>query len=177
MSKKIKGDNNLMAGRDIYQNFPEEDYGVIDTIFNYVLDKIKEGKSDKPSLTKDKLIHINEKIKLNFINKSERDEVRFYFTQLYLKINFVEKAFSTLNSQDQASIHYYIHSNYKKLKRQSLRPINILIDLPEIFVPKKYSKNPSFKSIAQGIVLFFFDDCTIFEKTSSEGQNDLFSEL
>lgn len=179
MNKKIKGNHNYMADGNIYvQNTPEEDYGVIKTIFNYVLDKIDEDQPDEPSLSRDKLIHINDKIKLNFTEKSERDEVKKYFTQLYLKINFVEKAFSSLGSDDQADIHFYIFSKYKGLKRKSIKPIDILTDLSEIFIPTNQSKNPNFISIAQGIVLFFFDDCTIFEKTSSEEvQNDLFSEL
>lgn len=179
MNKKIKGDGNFMADGNIYLNYtPEEDYGVIKTIFKYVLDKTESDQSDEPSLSRDKLIHINEKIILNFSENSEREVVRKYFTQLYLKISFVEKAFSSLSNDEQSDIHFYIYSNYQEFKRESIKPIEILTKLSSTFIPSNQFKNPNFRSIAQAIVLFFFDDCTIFEKTPSEDTpNDLFSDL
>ena len=181
MGNKIKGDKNVLAGRDVIFNneIEQEDYGVIETIFDYVLEKVDERiDNNESSLSRDKLLHINDKINLNFTNEGERKNVQEYFTHLFLKISFVENAFASLSSDDQSDIHFYILNSYNKLKRKLKTPIEILETLSEIFIPKNQIKNPNYQSIAQAIVLFFFDDCTIFEKTSKEeSQKNLFSDL
>ncbi|MDF0718235.1 hypothetical protein PY092_18885 [Muricauda sp. 334s03] len=178
MNSEINGDGNVASGRDTYitnNNIQNEskDYGVIQTIFNHVFERVNgENREDekKSSSAKDKLIHIKDKIELNFKTAEDIEEVKSYFTQLYTKISFVENAFQSLDSEEQTDIHYYILSHYKGLKRSSenLSPIKILSELTQIFIPEQYSQNPTYRGIAQAIVLFFFDDCTIFEKTKKE---------
>lgn len=176
MKNSIEGDGNITSGRDTFINKVEldsKDYGVIQTIFDHVLKRIKsENRVDnnKPYSATDKLIHIKDKIDLNFKNSHDREEVKNYFTQLFTKINFVEKAFQSLDSDEQTDVHYYVLSYYNNLKRsdEALSPIQILTELTQIFIPEQHTQNPTYRGIAQSIVLFFFDDCTIFEKTKEE---------
>ncbi|WP_179348028.1 hypothetical protein [Winogradskyella pacifica] len=192
MSIKTSGDDNITSGRDTvieqntfntYEGLGEKDeLGIIQNIFDTVLSVVKSDKSynTESSKTKDKLIHIKDKIEINFKDNDEREEVKVYFTKLYSKIYFVEKAFQVLDSEEQNVFHYYVLNNYKKLKRsdKNYTQMQILDNLTNIFIPKIHVKNPIYQSIAQSIVLFFFDDCTIFEKTEIEPkQTSLFDGL
>ncbi|WP_420573471.1 hypothetical protein [Kordia sp.] len=178
MRTRIDGDENIASGRDTIINNVSEDkqeYGVITDIFDFVLKKYKEENYEidtESSSVRDKLIHIKKKVELNFSDADEQKEVKQYFNKLYTKINFVEKAFQTLDSEEQSDIHYYVLNNYNKIKNESkdVTQIQILYRLTDFFIPENSIKNPTYRSIAQSIVLFFFDDCTIFEKTSNESQ-------
>ncbi|MBF4515182.1 hypothetical protein IRZ71_02460 [Flavobacterium sp. ANB] len=183
----VTGRNNIVANRDVNNIFQmqainqEVELGVINEIFDFV---IKEAKcldldESKKAFTSDRLIHIVKKISINFCEKDEIVEVKQYFTNLYSKIHSVEKSFQALNEDDQQSIHFYVSSKYFDLKRSEMKPIEILKNLADIFMPPSSIKNPTYVSIAQSIVLFFFDDCTIFEKTVDESneQLDLFADL
>ena len=175
MGNKTTGDGNISSGRDTFINQIEatkNDYGVIEIMFEFVLKKIEDNDDTdtKSSTTRDKLIHIKDKIELNFKTQVERSEVKEYFTKLYTKINFVEKAFQSLDTEEQNDVHFYILNNYNSLKRNDdeTSPIEILTELAHGFIPENQLQNPTYKSIAHAIILFFFDDCTIFEKTSKE---------
>lgn len=183
----VKGNSNNVANRDInnvYQldaNLQRTELGVINNIFNFVIDEAKkiDLEASKKAFTSDRLIHIQDKIKINFSSSDEIAEVKKYFTDLFSKIHSVEKSFQALDEDDQESVHFYVSSKYFDLKRLENSPIEILKKLADIFLPPEQTKNPSYVSIAQSIVLFFFDDCTIFEKTTAEAglQQDLFSNL
>lgn len=186
MKNSINGNANFVAKNDnhIVNNYysdvakSENEFGVINDIFSFVLTEAQDGYIDtfEKAYSKDKLIHIKEKIKINF--KEETKEVQAYFITLYSKIILVEKSFSALEEDNQREVHFYISSKYHDLKRKKLNAIEILKKLPEFFVPPKFQTNPTYMSIAQSIVLFFFDDCTIFEKTSQESvQTDLFEKV
>lgn len=173
MSNKAKGKNNIQSGRDtIVQSLDLNEYGIIDDIFENVLNKIKDSSpiDTKSSNVQDKLIHINKKIEINFKRDEEREEIKQYFTQLFTKITIVESIFQTLDTEQQNDIHYYILNCYNGYKRDSSisNPVEILEKLSLNFLPNNQFKNPTYNSIARAIVLFFFDDCTIFEKTDTE---------
>jgi len=182
MTIKTSGEGNTVSGRDTvfegdsFNNFTvtgeKDELGIIQNIFDKVLNDVNKAEyiETESSKTRDKLIHIKEKIEINFKNNDEREEVKTYFTQLYSKISFVEKAFQVLDSEQQNEFHYYVMNNYKKLKRSddNYSQIQILDNLTKVFIPKNQTKNPAYQSVAQSIVLFFFDDCTIFEKTQIE---------
>ena len=162
MKNSIKGNKNILANRDVnvYQTIVsnnESELGVINDIFDYVLNvfKVKENEENIKALSSDKLIHLNEKIKINFNQKSEADEVKVYFTQLFSKITAVEKSFQALDENDQQDVHFFISSNYYDIKREEQNKIIILKKLSSIFIPPTQIKNPTYYSISQAIVLFF----------------------
>ena len=98
---------------------------------------------------------------------------------MFSKITAVEKSFQALDENDQQDVHFFISSNYYDIKREEQNKIIILKKLSSIFIPPTQIKNPTYYSISQAIVLFFFDDCTIFEKTVNEinMQSNLFDQL
>lgn len=185
---EIEGADNIASGRDTsisiinYNTIATEsdsEIGIINNIFDYVIETTKNNKREEVPVNDNKLLHLNEKILLNFKSEDEINEVRQYFTQLYTHIHWVEKCFQTLEEFHQDCIHHYIFNLYNNLKSQEKNKVAILKKLTTYFLPPKQSKNPSYFSIAQSIVLFFFDDCTIFEKTETEklGTLDLFKDL
>ena len=165
----VNGDRNIITGDNpIIFVAPDErrEQGVIEDIFQFVLDKIANQTLNKSR--PEKLLHTREKIELNFKNVVERDEVKQYFTHSYNKISIIEKYFETLQNEDQNDIHNFAYSNYCELKTQLNTPILILRELFKVFIPDTKDRNPQYVNIANSIVLFFFDDCTIFEKTEKE---------
>jgi hypothetical protein len=186
MKSSINGNGNIIAKGDVtvYHttvNQNENEFGVINNIFNFVIEeaKNKEFTKTKKGLTSDKLIHLNEKIKINFLKNNDISEVKDYFTRLFDKITAVEKSFQALDENDQQDVHFFVSSNYYDIKRVEEDRIKILKRLATIFIPPNQINNPSYVSISQAIVLFFFDDCTIFEKTEAEMnlQTNLFDKI
>lgn len=179
----IEGDNNVQAGRDvnIYNQFEKEeevDRGIIDEIFKYVVSIVKPDASIGKSQP-DKLLETKEKINLNFKSVDDQKEVRQYFTRAYLRLKYVERKFSELDTMVQSDVHTYIFSKYQAFKSTETKNIDILRKLFIEVTPEKKRDNPAFLNSAHAIVLLFFDDCTIFEKTEKEKSNqiDLFSDL
>ncbi len=179
MKSNILGNNNINAGRDVIFNSPNEqkEQGVLEDIFNFVLKKI--GTSDSQKGKTDKLLHTKQKIELNFKGDDERQEVKEYFTQSYHKITLIERYFELLTSEEQSDVHNYSFLKYRELRDEVKKPIIILRELFKIFLPDGKEKNPQYINLANALVLFFFDDCTIFEKTEKEKQEQktLFDEL
>lgn len=184
---KITGDGNINANRDINYFLDsatnqEAELGVINDIFIYVIENSKSQENiisnENPDF-QNKLLHLNEKIKLNFQTENEIKEVQEYFTKLFSKISSVEKGFQLLDEDAQMDVHFYISSLYQDLKRAEENKVVILRQLTDAFIPPNHLKNPTYVSIAQAIVLFFFDDCTIFEKTKKESNNqtNLFEDI
>lgn len=179
MKNKIKGNKNINAGRDVIFQSPNElkEEGVLEDIFQYVLTKINDIDFKKEK--NDKLLHTIEKIKLNFKKEEDQEEVKIYFTNSYHKITLIERYFESLTNEEQTDIHNYSYLKYCELKSETQSPILILRQLFKIFLPNGKEKNPQYTNLANALVLFFFDDCTIFEKTNSEKktQTSLFDEL
>lgn len=179
MKSNTIGNNNITAGGDVIFNSPNEqrEQGVLEDIFKYVLDRI--GTSDQKKEKADKLLHTKQKIELNFKSDDEQHEVKEYFTKSYHKITLIEKYFELLTSEEQSDVHNYSYLKYRELKGNGKAPINILRELFKIFLPDGKEKNPQYINLANALVLFFFDDCTIFEKTEQEKnkQKTLFDEL
>lgn len=180
MKTNIEGNNNIVAGSGskVFV-IPDEkrEQGVIEEIFQMVLDKIETQQTNKAQ--PERLVHTLEKIQLNFFDIEEQQEVKCYFTASYNKISLIERYFETLENEDQNDIHNYAFLNYCELKTKFNSQILILRELFKVFIPDSKDKNPQYVNIANAIVLFFFDDCTIFEKTQSERikQISLFDDL
>ncbi len=174
-SKVVGGDDNSVT--NIYSDNEKREQGILEEIFNYVINKVKDN--SKRNKKSDKLIHTKEKIELNFEGEAERQEVKEYFTHSYHKIILIESYFELLSAEDQNDIHSYSYLRYQELKGKLDSPINILRELFKIFLPDGKEKNPMYINLANALVLFFFDDCTIFEKTAHEKDDHktIFDEL
>jgi hypothetical protein len=148
-----------------------QELSIVDEIFKYVISKIQDGTglNYKPEPS----INLLEKIKLNFKSKSEQVEVNEYLKNAYLKTDIINRRFKLLDAEDQKDVHAHILKEYSMLKRSKFSNIEILTALFSEFVPVGKSNNSRYQSLAIAFVLFFFDDCTIFEKTESEKQSRL----
>ncbi len=135
---------------------------IIDEIFDYVLEKSKNFIPD----AKNDLINLdlNEKIKLNFKNSADQAEVIQYCKLALQKMSLISERISGLDTEKQGDIQSYMLSSYCNLKREFSNNIEILNRLFNIFIPKGKKQDPIYCNIAKAFVLFFFDDCTIFEK-------------
>lgn len=137
---------------------------ILDEIFRGVLAKVSDG----ATLPAGPSIGLNEKIELNFKDDKEQEEVADYVRAALLKMTLVEGTFKALGSESQKDIGAHVLQKYNELKRQKRKNIDILTELFKEFTPAGHEKNPPYTNLARAFVLFFFDDCTIFEKTLAE---------
>lgn len=145
----------------------EEDLGIIQDIFNYILSYPK--KETKPQ-EKD-LIDVKEKIKINFQDIGEISEL---LLRAYGNMNIIEELYESLDNYDQSLISSDVFNNYLELKYEGgYSTEQILFRLFNIYVPIGKEKNPQYKSMARSLVFFFFEDCTWGEKTEKEKLKEL----
>lgn len=173
--QSINGNNNNQTVAETINNYytvaDQEviDQGVILDIFNFVLENL----SNAEILTKarpESLIKTEKKINRNFKKSQEKREITEYCKLASNKIALIEKAFEKLDSQDQNDIHSYILSRYMENKNCGMNNVENFYSLYKHFIPLNKNTNPTFENIAKSFVLFFFQDCTIFEKTRAELQ-------
>ncbi len=176
-SKRLKqnnnGNSNVNSARDtIINNYVKStsddiiDQGIIDELIIYAIKKCKEA-SIIHHIDNSKFLHVDEKIHLNFKAKEEIEEVRIYFKYAYTKITIIDNKFAQLTLEQQNDLHSYIFSLYVHLKTTNSN-IEILRELFNKITPSDKINIPEYTNIAKAFVLFFFDDCTIFEKTEIE---------
>jgi hypothetical protein len=166
----------INQAKEITQNFQysysqndKEDYNIINEIFETVLAKISEGvgKNYKP----EKSINLSDKIKLNFKNLKEQKEVSEYAKDAFLKRSLIKQKLQLIDTESQKDIHSHILGRYNALKRARKKNIEILTLMFDEFTPAGKKQNPAYVNLAKAFVLFFFEDCTIFEKTEAEKEN------
>lgn len=145
----------------------KEELTLIDELFNSVLSKITESEPIKPSKGH---LRLSDKIKLNFKSNAEQKEVATYVNYALLRIKSMEERFQLFYPEEQNDIQNHIYRSYTTLKRSPLQlgNIEILGKLFDEFLPAKRKQDSSYINLAMAFVLFFFDDCTIFEKTETE---------
>ena len=174
MEKKIQkqksGDNstNIQAGRDV--NFiqvaqsDEKDFGIIDKIFKSVIKdlKLSDHGTDRES------IDLSKKIEINFKDKDERERVQEYFKYAYTKISLIEKRIQEESPEVQNDLQGHMFQRYKVLKDGRLSNLKILENMFSQSIISGKEDNPEYSNLTRAFILFFFDDCTIFEKTDSE---------
>lgn len=178
--QSIKGHNNTQAEtinniNNVYLTVEQQDVvdrGIIDKIFNNIISSIKEGQANKEKGLSEVLLKSGKKIIKNFKTDADRDEVKDYYKYAYLKIGLIEENYKKIGIERgndvQSDIHGYIHGLYTALKGKHNSSIEVLRELFKKLVPKGKEDNPLYVNIAKAFVLFFFDDCTIFEKTAEE---------
>lgn len=164
------GDNsiNLQAGRDVtliqIAKSDEKDFGIIDEIFKSVIKSLgsSEFRPDKEH------INLSKKIEINFKDEEERRRVQEYFKYAYTKIALIEKRIQEEDSEVQNDLHGHLFQRYNSLKDRGLNNLRILEELFSQFIITDKKDNAEYTNLTRALILFFFDDCTIFEKTESE---------
>lgn len=157
---------NIIKNGKSTSNVSDEkaEVSILDEIFQTVLAKIK----DAPSPPAGPSIDLNEKIELNFSDPKEQEEIAEYVRAALLKMSLIEGTFKNLGSEYQKDITAHIFQLYSERRRKGIKNINIMTELFAEFTPPKRRNDPGYTNLARAFVLFFFDDCTIFEKTRKE---------
>jgi hypothetical protein len=168
--KQKGGDNstNFQVGRDAtfiqIAKTDEKDFGIIDEIFKSVIKSL--GSSE--SLPDKGHINLSKKIEINFKDEEERRRVQKYFKYAYTKIALIEKRIQEEDSEVQNDLHGHLFQRYNSLKDRGLNSLQILEELFSQFIIPDKKDNAEYTNLTRSFILFFFDDCTIFEKTESE---------
>ena len=165
----VAGDinNSSIGDTNIFLNDLKEDTAdllVVDGIFNDVIKKIKNDQIiiDTTHLS------LNEKIKLNFINEADQQAVKRYCEYALIKISLIERRLQEEDSETQKDIQSYVFEKYTKLKQEKTSNLDILHSLFDYFILVDKKNDARYIHLAKAFILFFFDDCTIFEKTKNE---------
>lgn len=164
----IEGDvNNSHIGDIVYFNQLQEetdDLVIVNKIFKSVIEKIE----NKEYTVDNQHLNLDDKIKLNFTDSDERNAIVKYCNFAFTKISLIERRLQEEDSETQKDIQSYIFGRYFKLKSEKKSNIDIMHSLFDIFVPKDQKNDEKYIHLAKAFVLFFFEDCTIFEKTERE---------
>jgi len=168
--KQKGGDNsvNLQAGRDVtfinIAKSDEKDFGIIDEIFKSVIKSLgsNESQPDKEH------INLSKKIGINFKDEEERRRVQEYFKYAHTKSALIEKRIQEEDLEVQNDLHGHLFQRYNSLKDERLNNLQILEKLFSQFITPDKKDNAEYTNLTRAFILFFFDDCTIFEKTESE---------
>ncbi len=168
--KQKSGDDsvNLQAGRDAtfinIAKSDEKDFGIIDEIFKSVIKNLGSSESQPDK----EYINLSKKIEINFKDKEERRRVQGYFKYAYTKIALIEKRIQEEDPEVQNDLHGHLFQRYNSLKDGGLNNLQILEELFSQFIIPGKKDNAEYTNLTRAFILFFFDDCTIFEKTESE---------
>lgn len=158
---------NEINNYNILQNEEDQDFNIINEIFEFVLKNVKDS---DPSKVDDHL-NVTDKIKLNFIDNSDQNAVSEYYRLAFPKINLIEKRLKEEENEIQNDIQSLVFEMYYKKKSNNKKNIDIMHELFDEFVtnfvPKNKKNDPSYRQMAKSFILFYFDDCTIFEKKSN----------
>lgn len=152
-----------------------KDVEVLEEVIEYAL----QAADQQPTTLVDdgKLIGINEKIVLNFKDENERQSVRDIHERVFAKTDLIDSNLSVKKAEDIDAIQQCIHDVYNELKAKNKEPFEILIDMFKLFIPKDKTTDPHYRLAVKAFVLYFFDDCTIFEKTEAQKQQSMFGKV
>lgn len=173
LKQSISGDNNkqyVANTVNVYESLAKEEeleQSIVSSIFQYVIENCKKNQQT-PKAMPEKVLKIKKKISINFKTIGDKEEITEFCRLASDKIALIEKVFSELDADDQNDIHSYILSKYFKNKHLKMTNIDNFYALCDDFIPIKQKGNPKVEHIAKSFVLFFFQDCTIFEKTQEE---------
>lgn len=143
----------------------EQEVTILDEIFEDILKTIKGKQADYSYTTS---INLDEKIQINFSSDEEREEVKEYLKYALSKLKLIEDRMAIEESSNQDDIHAFVVGLYRKYKKSGKTNMENLIALFDDVLPKSKKNDIHYQNLAKALILFFFDDCTIFEKTKEE---------
>ena len=170
-----RGNNNNQVINEgtlnLYTNLVSQesiDLGIITEILEYVIENSQSKMNQREKAKPEKLLKAETKIKRNFKKASDKKVVGNLYLFALQKTALIEEKFSQLDSNNQADIHSSIYSKYIENKSRNMSSMENLKNLISCYIPKGKENNPHYENCAKAFVLFFFGDCTIFEKTKDE---------
>lgn len=141
----------------------KEDFSILENIYISIFD---QGIPEE--IYEDGYLELGAKIKLNFSTTEDRDTVSDYFKYAYPKILAVESWIVVAGRDKENDLRGFILNKYRLLKVQDISSYKILEDLFSQFKIPEKKHDLAYDQMARALVLFFFEDCTIFKKTGQE---------
>lgn len=114
-------------------------------------------------------IHMNTKAKidLNFTNEADRDMVSVFFIAASPFFNDIALFLKSEPPVKQKNIQSAVQQKYYELKQRHDSNTEVLNYLIEGYTPREKKNDPDFMICAKALVLFYFENCSIFEKKVS----------
>ncbi|KUG06912.1 hypothetical protein [Solirubrum puertoriconensis] len=137
--------------------------GVIGEVFSFVtqnIDACKQYKKSKP----DTWVQTQDKMRINFSAKDCEAIEQLYYNALP-KMKLIESYFQKLDEDQHDDLHNYFYELYLIHRSRDINPMMIFSDLITSIIPPNRQRDPQYRNIAMAMVMMFFEDCTIFEKT------------
>jgi|GEM_PF-2323535 len=138
------------------------EFSIVDTIFRNIINNNNDGRTYRYKEN----IKLEKKIKINFPNKEVQKIVSQHFRYAFIKYKRIEERMQQESPETQNDLHADILSMYRNFLKYGKSGEDLLNALFEYYTPKEYAKNESYRNLAKAYVLFFFEDCTIFEQES-----------
>jgi len=151
---------------DLFEDLTEEqEIVILDAIFEDILETIKDKHAEYTYTTS---INLDEKIQINFSLKEEQEELRDYLKYAFSKLQLINDRMAIEAPSNQDDIHAYVVGLYHKYRKAGKTNMDILVSMFDDVLPKSKKSDIHYQNLAKALILFFFDDCTIFEKTKEE---------
>ncbi|MEN8217732.1 MAG: hypothetical protein ABFS56_15465 [Pseudomonadota bacterium] len=186
IARKVKTDN-IIGTQNIHNNYPSsdtsqldqnsQDRDIIDEIFQHILENVPskgttlEQIRDSKPFTKLKI-----KVPLNF-PKQQMKTFQEMLHQTWDKKSLVEHYFAELSAIDQTKVfdlQGHIQSEFRRLRGSDdhqikIGDLQVIEQLSQQYITdSKRQNDPVYQANAKAIVLYFFEFCTIGQKTDKE---------
>ena len=177
-NNQAKGDIRITNNYGDSEDQEFMNYRIISEIFGFLfesnLPEIDSGDLENTN----SLVHLKEKIPLNFSNDGEKD-AKEMFTQLWNKKSLVEKYVKEENDDNEKIDglilkfrEYFIKLKKSKSHETEVEDISIFYQLANYCIPKEKIKDSRFLPNALAIVIYFFESCDFGKRTKSEKENN-----
>lgn len=170
------GSKNKLAGRDIKisNRYEQRARGISlkMKLYKELFDSLlRDLDSNQTVITDDGVfLRTKSKIELNF--PESKEVVADYYNESICELELVRSAIQMYSGSQQKAVHSQLRRRYNELKLEYKEPLAIFHALVEYMTPREKQDDPLYSGVAQSIVLFFFEDCTLFEKTFAERRAD-----
>lgn len=137
-------------------------YVIINELLSSVLSFVS---TDSISIEEFEFVKVSEKIAINFVESDVRDRIKEQIISGYEFLPLVNKAYTALSSFDQKCIKHQVNTDYSNLKSRGIENEQIFSELSQRY---NIRKNEHYNFLSLCMVVYFFDDCSIFERTKQE---------
>jgi hypothetical protein len=184
IAREVKTDN--IIGTQNVHNYPSsdtsqldqsrQDRDIIDEIFHHILENVpSKGTTLKQIRDSKPFPKLKVKVPLNF-PKQQMNTFQEMLHQTWDKKNLVEHYLAELSAIDQTKVfdlREHIQSEFRRIKSSSdhnieIGDLPIIEQLSEQYLKDSKKNDPVYQANAKAIVLYFFEFCTIGQKTKKE---------
>ncbi|MDX2776503.1 SMEK domain-containing protein [Streptomyces caniscabiei] len=149
-----------------------------DEIVSLVNDVVNKAEDDILINRNRDFVEVNEKIVINFSGMRDQEYIRSEYERCMERFKVIESVLQVKGPEAETILQSSMSDLYNKLKHDSGIKSNREIFDKMVSMVEQSSPVGAQKALRRlaikSLVLFHFDDCTIFEKTTTEKNNSLF---